>query len=228
MQGLTLSVLVFVIAVAGCSTTDGATGTAAEGTACSAAETCASGSCLTFKPNKQKLPGICVRKCSGDAECGAGGICLSVGADLVCAKGCSQTADCKNGLVCLPSLEAKQGPGVCLAVEASEKGNALGEACDPKKDDECLSPARCDAVTKTCIYKKCKTSDECGAYDCLPVIMACALNCFVGGTGNVTACAAGNACRTATAQCSPACDPASPDDRLCRGTSCDPATMTCK
>lgn len=64
-------------------------------------ETCDGLVCLTLKPNKQNMTGICTARCSGDWDCGAGGKCVAMpDKSQLCVSVCQSAADCGGGFLC--------------------------------------------------------------------------------------------------------------------------------
>ena len=122
---------------------------------CNSTQTCnaATGKCET---GGTPGPGNQCGTCTADAECGAGGACIQLGADKVCASTCENNGACDAGFQCVAfgSVKAcvpgKFECGGCLTSDACPEG----QHCNGDKLECATTPDQCGS---------CLTDGDCGS-----------------------------------------------------------------
>ena len=139
----------------------------------------------------------CSNGCHGDADCGAGNVCISVGGCNACAAACCEGNACPDGQVCATSLIGDElGRSACLPGSATAidgatctgfSGCAVGSICFA---DQFENPGGyCSTVG--CTIGDDSTCATGGDGHCIP------LDTVTSGTGCVDRCESDSDCRVA-------------------------------
>lgn len=105
------------------------------GLACATDAECAGvmGACATMLPaaggGEIAAPGgYCTATCEIDADCGAGGLCVSTREGGRCMKPCAMETECREGFVCGPRGFGDMPPTVCTPFEPTDGGTEMPDA----------------------------------------------------------------------------------------------------
>lgn len=122
-------------AVLACSSQgDGANARGPLFSACATASSCESGTCLTFRPNKQGTAGVCTQECVTVLDCPSGSVCAATNVGSICLRSCSAVAPCAAGFACVYVDAAHRACGV-------EPGTPLdGGECNQDVRGSCFRP----------------------------------------------------------------------------------------